>query len=407
MFLKKMAYYRCSFLQRMNTKNIDPSILKIFGQLLNQTHDIFVVVDAEWNFIFANRRACEYFNEGNELAGNNLFKIYPAYRNSKLIENLTHARETSKPAEFEHLSPFSKRWLHYRAYPVDGLLAVYATDINLRKEAQRTIQQNQERYFNFISQSTEGIWRYELEDPIPINLPASEQVERVYEHAYLAECNDAMAKMYGFRDAYDLMGSRLEMLLPKNEENLAYLNAFVESGYRLTDAESKEVAKDGSIKYMLNNLIGIVENGTIVRAWGTQRDITAVKIAEEKLRDAQEQLNLALAAGSAGTFIWHIKTNDVQWTREEEAIYGLPEGAFGGKLDGWIQAVHPDDLPAAEQALWHAINTKTPLDMEFRIIWPDGSIHWILAKGKVIYDETGQPERMIGINIDITDRKTA
>lgn len=389
----------------MSTPNIDPQVLQIFGRLLHLTHDVFVVFDTQWNFIFANKRACNYFSDGQELAGKNLMAEFPVYKNSKLIQHMDQARQAAKPAEFEELSPFSKRWMYFRVYPMDGLLAIYATDVNLRKEAQRTIQQNQERYFNFISQSTEGIWRYELEEPIPTNLPTAEQIDRVYQHAYLAECNDAMAKMYGFRDAYDLMGSRLEMLLPKNEENLAYLQAFVESGYRLTDAESKEVAKDGSTKYMLNNLIGIVENGCLARAWGTQRDITAIKEAEEKLLNAREQLNLALAAGAAGTFVWNIQDNKVEWTKEEEALYGLPEGSFGGNFDNWAKAVHPDDLPGAMKSLQHAIDTRMPLDMEFRIIWQDGSIHWILAKAKVIYDENGRPERMIGINIDITGRK--
>jgi PAS domain S-box-containing protein len=389
----------------MSTPNIDPQVLQIFGRLLHLTHDVFVVFDTQWNFIFANKRACNYFSDGQELAGKNLMAEFPVYKNSKLIQHMEEARQAAKPVEFEELSPFSKRWMYFRVYPMDGLLAIYATDVNLRKEAQRTIQQNQERYFNFISQSTEGIWRYELEEPIPINLPAAEQIDRVYRHAYLAECNDAMAKMYGFHDAYDLIGSRLEMLLPRNEENLAYLQAFVESGYRLTDAESKEVAKDGSTRYMLNNLIGIVENGCVARAWGTQRDITAIKEAEERLLNAREQLNLALAAGAAGTFVWNIQDNKVQWTKEEGALYGLPEGSFGGNFDNWAKAVHPDDLPGVMRSLQNAIDTRMPLDTEFRIIWPDGSLHWILARGKVFYDETGQPERMIGINIDITGRK--
>lgn len=386
----------------MNTKAIDLPILNIFGQLLNQTHDVFVVFDMDWNFVFANRKACDYFSDGQDLKGKNLMEQFPIYKNSRLIDQMTRARTTGKPAELEEISPFSKRWMHFRLYPLDGWLAIYAIDIHLRKEAQRALQQNQERYFNFIAQSTEGIWRYELEDPIPVTLSPDEQINMVYEQAYLAECNDAMAKMYGFRDAYDLMGSRLEMLLPKNEENLAYLHAFIGSGYRLTDAESKEVAKDGSTKYMLNNLIGIIENGMIVRAWGTQRDITQIKEVEEKLKEAQEQLSLALMAGSAGAFIWDMQTNESRWTKEQEALYGLPEGAFNGNPDVWIKAVHPDDLAKAEEQLWDTINGRKPLDMEFRIIWPDGSVHWILSKGKVTYTEDGKPERLTGVNIDIT-----
>ncbi|MGB8192482.1 MAG: PAS domain-containing protein [Chitinophagaceae bacterium] len=388
----------------MSPNSIDPEILNVFAHLLNETHDVFIAWDADWKVMYANKRAHEYFDH-NDLIGKNFLGEFPKFTDSGLFHHFNKVLSSGKPAEFEELSPISKRWMYYRAYPVSKWLAVYATDINLRKEAQRAIQQNQERYFNFIAQSTEGIWRYEVEEPIDITLPVEEQVELVYQHGYLAECNDAMAKMYGFSNAYDLMGSRLEMLLPKNAENIEYLTAFISSGYKLYDAESKEVARDGSTRYMLNNLMGIIENGRVVRAWGTQRDITRIKEVEEKLNDAQTQLNLALTAGSAGTFIWNIKTNDVQWTKEEEALYGLPEGAFEGKFDNWSKSVHPDDLPRVQNALKKAIDGHTDLDIEFRIIWPDQSIHWILAKARVEYDAQGQPERMIGINIDVTARR--
>jgi PAS domain S-box-containing protein len=308
----------------MASTNTDKGILELFSQLLYETHDAFLVVSNQWDVMYANRKALSYFNDDKHLVGKNFLEQFPLYRGTELLNQFEHAMSSGKSSEFEALSPFSRRWMYYRVYPVNNMLAIYATDINLRKEAQRTIQQNQERYFNFISQSSEGIWRCELEEPIPTSLSPAEQIDRIFLHGYMAECNDAMAKMYGFRDAYDLMGMKLEMLLPRNEENIAYLTAFIESGYKLQDAESKEMAKDGSAKYFLNNLVGIVEKGKVVRAWGTQRDITMIKEVEEKLRDAQEQLNLALNAGSAGTFVWNIRTNDVQWTREEEALYGLP-----------------------------------------------------------------------------------
>lgn len=380
-------------------------VLQLFGQLLNEIHDAFMVVDADWNIHFANRRSCEYFNDGNPMQGKNLLETFPVYKRSDLIDQFNRVRESGRPAEFEAISPFSKRWMHFRAYPVDSKMGVYATDIHLRKEAQRAIMQNQERYLNFISQSTEGIWRCELEEPIPVSLSPQEQIDMVYEHAYMAECNDAMAKMYGFRDAYDLMGCRIEKLLPRNEENEAYLTAFIESGYKLYDAQSVELAKDGSTKYMLNNLMGIIENSHIVRAWGTQRDITHIREVEQKLQEAQTQLNLALSAGSAGTFVWNIQTNETQWTREQETLYGIAEGSFNGQLDGWMNSIHPEDLPVAMDTMQDAITEKKDVDMEYRIVKPDGKIHWILARAKIVYDANGNPEKMIGINIDVTNRK--
>src|SRR3712207_4458356 len=153
------------------------------------------------------------------------------------------------------------------------------------EENERRVRESEERYRNSIEQSTEGIWRFELEEPVPIALAPDEQVERFYCHGYLAECNDAMARMYGYVRAAEIVGTRLGELLPRSvQENVDYLRAFVRSDYRLTDVESQELDQHGTIKYFSNNLAGIVERGLLVRAWGTQRDITEHKKYEEAVR---------------------------------------------------------------------------------------------------------------------------
>jgi len=152
------------------------------------------------------------------------------------------------------------------------------------------LQRAHERYRAFISQSTEGIWRFELDEPIPIDLPFEQMVDSVYRLGYLAECNDAMARMYGLESAEQLVGARLgDMLIRTDPKNIAYLKAFFDSGFRLTDAESHEIDKNGNDKYFLNNFIGAIENGRLHRAWGTQRDITDRKQMEEQLRAAAEE----------------------------------------------------------------------------------------------------------------------
>jgi len=123
--------------------------------------------------------------------------------------------------------------------------------------------------------TTEATWRFHHEQPLDITLPEDEQVEHFYLYSVLAECNDAFARMYGFRAASDVVGTRLVVFLPpSNPENVAYLRAFIRSGYRLEDAESHEIDRYGKAKYFVNNLVGIFERGQLVGAWGTQRDVT-------------------------------------------------------------------------------------------------------------------------------------
>ncbi|MBF2000090.1 MAG: response regulator [Synechococcales cyanobacterium M58_A2018_015] len=136
-------------------------------------------------------------------------------------------------------------------------------------------------------------------------------------------------------------------------------------------------------------------------------DITERKHAEEVMRSSQERLALASQAANIGTFEWNVQTNEVIWSPEEEALYGLPPGGFGGRYENWKQAVHPDDRYQAEQEVLQAVNQGSDFISEFRIIKPDGSIRWIAARGRVFCDGHGRPKRMIGVNEDVTERKHA
>src|SRR5499426_1905405 len=133
-------------------------------------------------------------------------------------------------------------------------------------------------------------------------------------------------------------------------------------------------------------------------------DIDEEKRANEALRINQERLNLAQKASRAGTFEWNLRTDAVIWSEETEAIFGLAPGSFGGSYEDWTRCVHPEDLSRAEQELRRAIVDGEGAS-EYRVAWPDGSVRWIQARGKVFFDEAGEPLRWIGINMDVTERK--
>jgi PAS domain S-box-containing protein len=168
-------------------------------------------------------------------------------------------------------------------------------EIEERSRMEEAVRQSEERYRAFVEQSTEGIWRMELAQPIPKGASEDEQIDLAYRHGYLAECNDAMAHMYGYGSAKEIVGARLGDLLdrsaPGNEE---ILRRFIRAGYRLTEAECLEADRHGNKKWFLNNFVAIHEDGYIRRAWGTQTDVTARKQADEKLKASLAEKEMLL-----------------------------------------------------------------------------------------------------------------
>src|SRR5262245_48673554 len=169
-------------------------------------------------------------------------------------------------------------------------------DITEFMGAEEALRKSEERYRSFVMNSSEAIWRFESDRPIDTTLPVDEQIALIFKYSYLSECNKAMAKMYGHVRPEEILGARLgDLILPTEEKNLGNLRAFIHNGYRITDLESLAVDRDGNRKYFMNNVVGVVENGFVVRVWGVQHDITERKRADKELRDSQQQMrNLAV-----------------------------------------------------------------------------------------------------------------
>jgi PAS domain S-box-containing protein len=136
------------------------------------------------------------------------------------------------------------------------------------------------------------------------------------------------------------------------------------------------------------------------------RDITERKKAEEALKESEWRLKMAQQVAHVGTFEWNIQTGVNKWTPELEAMYGIPTGSFPGTQDAWEQLVYPEDRNEAVRRVSEAIKNGS-FEAEFRVTWSDGSVHWLLGRGWVFKDVTGKPLRLIGINIDISERKKA
>jgi PAS domain S-box-containing protein len=130
-------------------------------------------------------------------------------------------------------------------------------------------------------------------------------------------------------------------------------------------------------------------------------------LTREALRENQERLRAALRAAGTGTFRWNIRTNAIDWDGNLGGLFGLEAGPATQWLDAFLAAVHPDDRPGVLAGCEQSARDGSDFDMEFRVIWPDGSVHWIADKAKAFLDEHGRPLYMTGACADVTSRTQA
>ncbi|MBI5012445.1 MAG: PAS domain S-box protein, partial [Methylocystis sp.] len=117
------------------------------------------------------------------------------------------------------------------------------------------------------------------------------------------------------------------------------------------------------------------------------------------------RLRLATEAAKIGAFDWRIPTDVNIWTPELEAMYGLGPGEFGRRRSAWEHLVHPDDGAGAVAKANETLASGEPVEHEWRVVWPDGSMHWIAGRFQGFKDAAGKPVRLTGVNIDVSERK--
>ena len=179
------------------------------------------------------------------------------------------------------------------------------------------------------------------------------------------------------------------------------------TGHAVQGVATKIVLDNGTVKYELGNAAPLFdEHGNVRGAIGAAIDITDRIQAEEALRESEQRMRLAQEIARIGAFERNLVTGVSRWSPEMEAIYGLQPGCAPKSVEDFIELVHPDDRSKISEL----VQTSKELGYaqgEWRVIWPDGTVHWITGCWRVFYDSEGKPFRAIGMDYDITERRRA
>ncbi len=274
--------------------------LQEFQRAVEGVQEMIFVIDRDYRHVIANPMFLRYTGRKSEnllgrtvseVAGPEVFQHILKPRIDRCFAGEVVQFEFSRT--YPHMGPRDLFvWFHPLQGPrgVDRIVVVI-DDITEKKRTQAELRRREEDYRLFIARSSEGIFREELAEPVPVDLPEEELIRRVRRDSYVAECNDALAGMYGLGSAQDMTGKRLaDMLVPDDPENLGLMHAFIGGGFQVLEHLSHEVDANGNRKVFRNSLTGIVEDGKLVRTWGIQSDVTEQVKAEESRLRAEEAL---------------------------------------------------------------------------------------------------------------------
>jgi len=234
--------------------------------------------------------------------------------------------------------------------------------------------------------------------------PAGMTITRIADGTFV-DANESFCRMFEFSREEVVGHTSTALKLWTPEERKKLIDEQIRSG-GLQNFELQARSKSGRVIHLLFSSNPIELEGEPHHIT-TMIDITELKRAEEALRESENRLRLATRAGNIGVWDWDIVKNELIWDDSMYMLYGVRKEDFGGAYEAWSGALHPDDREYAEGEIQAALRGEREYAATFRIVCPDGAVRILKADSQIIHDANGNPLRMIGTNIDITERKRA
>lgn len=266
---------------------------------------------------------------------------------------------------------------------------------------------NNELFRVFLEESIEPIWCFEFDEPISLDLPEDKQFTLFFSRAYLKDNNRAYARVVGYERREALLGMRLiEIMPPSIPENAESIKQVIRSGYNLRDFVSVEFYKKKKF-IVLNNIKGIIEDGKLVRVWGTARDITAQKAAEDELRQAEQRYRI-IADFTYDWDTWENTDGSYNYVSPSfERITGYRVQQLIDRPGMLNEIMLPDHLTQWQEHRQAAHAHHETGDIQFRIRAKNGKIRWIEHICQPVYSDQREYLGIRASNRNITARKQA
>ncbi|MBW8815788.1 MAG: PAS domain-containing protein [Caulobacterales bacterium] len=364
--------------------------------LVNSIGDIYYVLDRQWRVVMFNDAAETFFDRPrDQLQGYAIWDLYPGFEDSPFAPLLRRAMDAGEPGRLTAASRVRPdRMVEFRVASLgaDGV-GISLVDVTERVVAEAAMRENRERLdlavgahkigiFDWHVPSGRIVWSPELEALFGLEPGTFEGTAEAFQQRVLAE---------------DLPRAQAET------------EAAIVAGLDLVSFHFRILRTDGAVRW-IEGVARVVydADGAPLRIVGTNFDVTERVEAQQAVLASRERLDLAVRAHAVGIFDWDLPSGSATWTEEMEDIFGLAHGAFEGRIDDYWRRVVPEDrarmeaLAAAELAAG-----KDVVNYQVRILRSDGAERWVEGAARFILGADGEPVRVVGTALDITDRKFA
>ena len=354
------------------------------------------MVTADGTIVYCNGQFANLLRlHPEKAAGINFTQIFDGHGKLKLEELLDLGKQIRINEEIKFSFPHAKDlYLQFSFFPMESgdttNVCIIVSDIAEKKTAVEKVLEINQRFESGIEAAKMAWWEMDVKTGhILFHNRKAEMLG--YPPEKFKHYTDFMALVHP---------ADSEKLMDSMRNHIYGLADKYEGEYRILNSKGEYVWFSD-----VGRVIKKDQNGASLKVNGIVWDITKSKNFENVIKETAKRLELSLISSKAGTWDWDMISGTLFWSEQMFNLFGLDPNKTSASFDIWRTVMHPEDLEPAENRINQALEGHTLLNSDYRMIMPNGQIRWINATGEAIYDEEGKPVQMIGLCIDITERK--
>jgi PAS domain S-box-containing protein len=278
-----------------------------------------------------------------------------------------------------------------------GALAYYVGilhDVSDRIEAEQALAKSEQDLRSVLDSTREGF------------LVVDEDRRILFTSRRFGEITGLPPEMLEVGRSHDDLVARFQQKLAPSRDPSTY-RAGIEKIYAGSERNSLELIELNDGRVLEREWRPLVRSGETAGIIWILRDVSELHRAVRRAETARERIRLGQLLADVGTWEWDVQRDRLYWSENIPPMFGLEAGERTVSYADFIAATHPDDRAAVEDAVTRAVDEHGHYQMEHRVVWPDGTVRWLGERGGVVRDEHGRVEKVVGVVIDIDERKRA